>query len=67
MAESYKVGKVVVTQLSPNVFKLRCDPWRVWTVSPHYDNAMAELGKTHKITGVAFVSAWANYRLVFVE
>ncbi len=64
--ESFKVGKVRVEQIAPNVFKLVCSPW-VWWTGRHFEKAISELSKKHKILCIITLVSCQNYELVIVE
>jgi hypothetical protein len=49
--DRYKVGKVWVSVLSPNVLSLVMGRW-VWSNRPHLEKVLAELNKTYKIQSI---------------
>ena len=66
MLGSYQIGKVRVERIAPNIYKLVCSPW-VWWTGVHFERAIAELSKQHKVISVDMLHSFQNYKLVFVE
>ena len=64
--ESYKIGRVKVTQIAPKIFKLNMTGFW-WYSGIHIEKTIVELSKKYKILGVVHMNSWLDYRLVIVE
>ena len=65
--ESFKVGKVKVTQVAPKIFKFNFVSIWWWYSDNHFEKAIAELSKKYKILTAIRMTSWLNYYLIIVE